>query len=109
MSFLVRDNRGTKPDLMPHEAFSAVEQYQGRDIVVEHCYTEEEALRTIGRWRNRDPDQLQCENDAKLREHHATLYRYDRNDVVKRRQKKLGNNWVLTTNIIRARHRGIPK
>jgi len=103
MSFLVRDNRGTKPDLMPHEAFSAVEQYQGRDIVVEHCYTEEEALRTIGRWRNRDPDQLQCENDAKLREHHATLYRYDQNDVVKRRYKKLGKNWVLVTNIIRAR------
>jgi len=69
MSFLVRDNRGTKPDLMPHEAFSAVEQYQGRDIVIVHCYSEDEAARTVEQWRRRDPDQLHCENEAKLRRH----------------------------------------
>ena len=54
MSFLVRDNRGTKPDLMPSEAFSAVEHFEGRDIVVEHCYSEEEALKIIVRWRDRE-------------------------------------------------------
>lgn len=49
--FDIIDNRGKKRDLMPHEAFSAVKKVDGRVVLSEHCYTHDEAVRVLERWK----------------------------------------------------------
>lgn len=47
IAYLINDNRGTKKDLMPHEAFSVVKQIDGVNVLTEHHYTRGEAEQSI--------------------------------------------------------------
>lgn len=51
VKYAVVDNRGKKRDMLPHEAFSAVQMVDGHEIVVEHCYTENEAIQVTEKWK----------------------------------------------------------
>ena len=48
--YVVKDNRGTKPDLMPHEAFSVVKVCDGVTLWTEHFYTQKEAQASAERY-----------------------------------------------------------
>ena len=47
--YLINDNRGTKKDLMPHEAFSVVKQINGVNVWTEYHYTKDEAEQSAQR------------------------------------------------------------
>lgn len=53
--YFIRDNRGSNPNMLPHEAFSAVQvvNYKGRErnAVTVCCYTRDEAEKQIEIWR----------------------------------------------------------
>ena len=45
-TYEIIDRRGTKPDLMPHEAFAIVHKIDGITVFTEDCYTLDEAERS---------------------------------------------------------------
>ena len=44
-TYEIIDRRGTKPDLMPHQAFALVHKIDGITVFTQDCYTVEEAER----------------------------------------------------------------
>lgn len=45
-TYEIIDRRGTKPDLMPHEAFGLIHKIDGITVFTEDFYTMEEAERS---------------------------------------------------------------
>lgn len=48
--YAVIDNRGKKRDMLPHEAFSAVQTVDGLDVLSVHCYSREHAENIVKEW-----------------------------------------------------------
>lgn len=44
-TYEIIDRRGTKPDLLPHQAFALIHKINGITVFIEDCYTLEEAER----------------------------------------------------------------